>query len=69
MDIEGAEWDVIDSTSNSIFESVDKMLLEYHHPEDKLESFIHRMNSLGFKHMFEPGYNGSEENGTIFFYI
>ena len=45
------------------------MLLEYHHPEDKLESFIHRMNSLGFKYMFEPGYNGSEENGTIFFYI
>jgi predicted HAD superfamily hydrolase len=68
MDIEGAEWDVIDSTSNSVFESIDKILLEYHHPSDKLESFIHRMNSLGFKYMFEPGYNGSEENGTIMFY-
>jgi FkbM family methyltransferase len=68
MDIEGAEWDVIDSTSNSVFESIDKILLEYHHPGDKLESFIHRMNSLGFKYMFESGYNGSEENGTIMFY-
>jgi FkbM family methyltransferase len=68
MDIEGAEWDVIDSTSNSIFESIDKILLEYHHPGDKLRSFIHRMNSLGFKHMFEQGYVGYEENGTIFFY-
>jgi FkbM family methyltransferase len=68
LDIEGAEWDVIDSTSNSIFELIDKILLEYHHPEDKLSSFIYRMTSLGFKYMFEPGYNGSEENGTIFFY-
>ena len=52
------------SDSKSI---LDKILLEYHWPKGKLPALISRFQSLGFKPMFESGYNGSEENGTIFF--
>jgi FkbM family methyltransferase len=68
IDIEGSEWDVIDSTSNNTFESISKILLEYHWPNGRLQQVIERFTSLGFKHIFEEGYNGSEENGTVFFY-
>jgi len=67
IDIEGSEWDVINSTSDDVFQSIDKILLEYHWPKGKLQSVISRLQSLGFKHMFESGCNGSEENGTVFF--
>ena len=67
IDIEGSEWDVINTTPDDTFQSIDKILLEYHWPKGRLQSIISRLQSLGFKHMFESGYNGSEENGTIFF--
>jgi FkbM family methyltransferase len=67
IDIEGSEWDVINNTSDGVFQSIDKILLEYHWPKGRLQSVISRLQSLGFKHMFESGCNGSEENGTVFF--
>ena len=67
IDIEGSEWDVINTTPDDTFQSIDKILLEYHWPKGRLQSVISRFQSLGFKHMFESGYNGSEENGTVFF--
>ena len=67
IDIEGSEWDVINTTPDDTFQSIDKILLEYHWPKGRLQSIISRFQSLGFKHMFESGCNGSEENGTIFF--
>ena len=67
IDIEGSEWDIINTTSNDAFQSIDKILLEYHWPKGRLQSVISRLQSLGFKHMFESGCNGSEENGTVFF--
>jgi FkbM family methyltransferase len=67
IDIEGSEWDVINTTPDDTFQSIDKILLEYHWPKDRLQSVISRFQSLGFKHMFESGCDGSEENGTVFF--
>ena len=67
IDIEGSEWDVINTTPDDTFQSIDKILLEYHWPKGRLQSVISRFQSLGFKHMFESGCNGSEENGTVFF--
>jgi FkbM family methyltransferase len=67
IDIEGSEWDVINNTPDGVFQSIDKILLEYHWPKGRLQSVISRLQSLGFKHMFESGCNGSEENGTVFF--
>ena len=67
IDIEGSEWDVINTTPDDTFQSIDKILLEYHWSKGRLQSIISRLQSLGFKHMFESGYNGSEENGTVFF--
>ena len=67
IDIEGSEWDVINKTPDDVFQSIDKILLEYHWPKGRLQSVISRLQSLGFKHMFESGCNGSEENGTVFF--
>ena len=67
IDIEGSEWDVINTTPDNTFQSIDKILLEYHWPKGRLQSVISRFQSLGFKHMFESGCNGSEENGTVFF--
>lgn len=67
IDIEGSEWDVINTTPDDTFQSIDKILLEYHWPKGRLQSVISRLQSLGFKHMFESGCNGSEENGTVFF--
>jgi len=67
IDIEGSEWDVIDVTSDDTFKNINKILLEYHWPKGRLQSVISRFQSLGFKHMFEPGCDGSEENGTVFF--
>jgi hypothetical protein len=68
IDIEGSEWEVLDSTSNNVFEITDKFLLEYHWPDGKLEQVINRMGSLGFKFKFEPGCELNSENGTILFY-
>jgi len=68
IDIEGSEWDVIDSTSNHIFEITNKFLLEYHMPNKRLYGVIDRMLSLGFKHWFEPGFNEDDNNGTVLFY-
>jgi FkbM family methyltransferase len=68
LDIEGAEWDVIDSTPNSLFEITSKILMEYHSPNGRLNNVIERFNSLGFKHKFEDGSFVDSENGTIFFY-
>jgi len=68
LDIEGAEWDVIDSTPNSLFEITSKILMEYHSPNGRLNDVIERFNSLGFKHKFEDGSFVDSENGTIFFY-
>ena len=67
IDIEGSEWDVINTTPDDTFKNIDKILLEYHWPKGRLQSVISRFQSLGFKHMFESGCNGSEENGTVFF--
>lgn len=67
IDIEGSEWDVINTTPDDTFQSIDKILLEYHWSKGRLQSIISRLQSLGFKHMFESGCNGSEENGTVFF--
>jgi FkbM family methyltransferase len=67
IDIEGSEWDVINNTPDGVFQFIDKILLEYHWPKGRLQSVISRLQSLGFKHMFESGCNGSEENGTVFF--
>jgi FkbM family methyltransferase len=67
IDIEGSEWDVINTTSDDTFKSIDKILLEYHWPKGRLQSVISRFESLGFSYKFEDGCNGGEENGTIFF--
>ena len=68
IDIEGSEWEVLDSTSNHIFEITNKFLLEYHIPTGRLYSIIERMHSLGFQHWFEPGFNEDSSNGTVLFY-
>jgi len=68
IDIEGSEWEVLDSTSNHIFEITNKFLLEYHWPNGRLHNVIERMHSLGFQHWFEPGFNEDSENGTVLFY-
>ena len=38
IDIEGSEWDVINITPDDTFQSIDKILLEYHWPKGKLQS-------------------------------
>jgi len=68
IDIEGSEWEVLDSTSNHVFEITNKFLLEYHWPKGRLQGVIERMHSLGFQHWFEPGFNEDSENGTVLFY-
>lgn len=68
IDIEGSEWGVINTTSDDIFKSIDKILLEYHWPKGRLQSVISRFESLGFSYKFEDSCNGGEENGTIFFF-
>ena len=68
LDIEGSEYGVIDSTSDSIFEKVGKILLEYHWPNGRLEPIIDRFASLGFRYKFEEGRGPEHQNGTVFFY-
>lgn len=68
IDIEGSEWEVINSTPNYIFEITEKFLLEYHWPNGRLQDVINRMNILGFKYKFEFGCDVDDENGTILFY-
>jgi FkbM family methyltransferase len=68
IDIEGSEWEVLDSTPNHIFEITNKFLLEYHWPNGRLQDVIYRMRSLGFQHWFEPGFNENDPNGTVLFF-
>jgi len=68
IDIEGSEWEVLDSTPNSTFECIDKFLLEYHIPKGRLVNLISRMHWCGFQHWFEPGFNEENENGTVLFF-
>ena len=68
IDIEGSEYDVLDSTPDSILLNTKRVLLEYHWPEGRLDEIIKRFHNLGFNYMFEPGCDGSESNGTICFF-
>lgn len=68
IDIEGSEWEVLESTSNYVFEITDKVLLEYHWPSGRLQSVISRMHSLGFQHQFEAGCSEDSNNGTVLFF-
>ena len=68
IDIEGSEWDVIPNTPDYIFNNVHKILLEYHLPKGRLQPIIDRFSTLGFNHKFEPGLDGLERNGVIFFF-
>ena len=68
LDIEGSEYAVIDSTPDYIFDNVDRILLEYHWPNGRLEGIIERFSSLGFDYKFEEDKYINEANGTVFFY-
>ena len=68
IDIEGSEWEVLDNTPDCVFETVNKILLEYHWPKKRLYDVIDRLHSLGFKHWFEPGFTEEDNNGTVLFY-
>jgi FkbM family methyltransferase len=47
IDIEGAEYEVFDSTDDSILQKIRYLLIEFHHPE-KTPSLIERILRLGF---------------------
>lgn len=68
LDIEGSEYAVIDSTPDYIFDNTNRILLEYHWPEGRLEGIVERFTELGFEHIFEENRYLNDHNGTVFFY-
>jgi FkbM family methyltransferase len=68
LDIEGSEYSVIDSTPDYVFDFTDRILLEYHWPQGRLEAIVERFGELGFKYKFEDDKGFENDNGTVFFY-
>jgi hypothetical protein len=51
-----------------VFDFTDRILLEYHWPQGRLEAIVERFGELGFKYKFEDGCGFDHDNGTVFFY-
>jgi FkbM family methyltransferase len=68
LDIEGAEYDVLGNISNEILIATDKILLEYHFPEGRLEPIINKLSQFGFYYQFLTGSNITGRGGNMLFY-
>lgn len=68
LDIEGSEYEVIDFISNEILIATDKILLEYHFPEGRLESIVNKLSQFGFYYKFLTGSDMTGRGGNMLFY-
>lgn len=58
-DIEGAEYEIFMNASKKTFKMIDRIIFEYHMPQDKLEKLLNHLSKFGFnvsfeKHAVEP---------------
>jgi len=68
LDIEGAEYEVLGNISNEILIATDKILLEYHYPEGRLEPIVNKLSQFGFFYKFLTGSNMTGRGGNMLFY-
>lgn len=64
MDIEGAEYAVIENTPVEILKKIDKIIMEYHYNEgsNNLGTIINKLTEAGFKFSEKPDFS---DDGTI----
>jgi FkbM family methyltransferase len=74
VDIEGAEYDLLNSISDEIYSKIKQLTIEFHDFIDssykqKTNDIIRKLNSLGFKHKSKPiNYMNNSENYDVIFY-
>lgn len=52
-DIEGAEYEIFMNASAETFKKIDRIIFEYHMPQDKLNKLLNRLNKFGFNVSFK----------------
>lgn len=69
VDIEGAEYDFFESTSDDFLEKCHTIFLEFHNRDERLTNLIERLTKLKYKMYFlgDQDYVLSQNMGTIFF--
>ena len=74
IDIEGAEYDILENLSDEFFNKIGQITVEFHDFIDlslksKTQQIIDRMHSLGFKHISKPiTYLYNSDNYDVLFY-
>ncbi len=69
VDIEGAEYDFFESTSDDFLKNCHTIFLEFHNRDDRLNHIIERLTRLKYKMYFleEKDYVLTQTMGSIFF--
>jgi len=69
VDIEGAEYDFFESTSDDFIKNCHTIFLEFHNKDERLNMLISRLTNLNYKMYFltDKDYVLSQNMGTIFF--
>jgi len=69
VDIEGAEYDFFESTSDDFIKNCHTIFLEFHNRDERLDTLISRLTNLNYKMYFltDKDYVLSQNMGTIFF--
>ncbi len=69
VDIEGAEYDFFEATSDDFLEKCHTIFLEFHNRDERLNKLIERLTNLNYKMYFlrDQDYVLSQNMGTIFF--
>jgi len=68
LDIESAEYEVIDNTPDYIFNKVDRILLEFHREQGRLQGITDKLSKLGFKSTPPERTLTNPEFGNIYYY-
>lgn len=74
IDIEGAEYDVLENLEDSFFNKINQITVEFHDFIDpslkpRTQQIIDRMHSLGFEHISKPiTYLNNSDNYDVLFY-
>lgn len=68
LDIEGSEYEVIDTLSPEVLIRTNKILLEFHWQNGRLNSIINKLTQYGFNFKFLSGCDIESDFGNIFFF-
>lgn len=68
LDVESAEYGIFDNTPDYVFDKVDRILLEFHKEQGRLQNITNKLQNLGFKATDPERVVTNPEFGNIYYY-